>query len=508
MIDDYGKSARMANLERDFNTRVATLATNLGWSVEITARENYGEYLLATFRKDETVKSLSLMYSQATDHKVYDRLDGIVDACLINGMGGINAKYSSFSRNFTKPLLSIGDVLEVIKEWDVENAGVTDKTFVKKQIVVNEEKSISDIIRISGENPSEQVWTMLKMLRSAQVCKKVITSRNTKLPSEQIESKSMGLAFLIQNACEYFESANEQNTTQRLLSLYYGTLAFMEADMLINSPMYSGLNEIEKITTGGHGLYTFDCPDVDQGLDNFFVGVLGRNRGIFPAWLEVQGINIDNFPTKKDKIKGDYSFRLDDVLFRIPEISTIMEIISDDYKPGFLTPHFPIELNKSGGLWGNSYASKVNGSYIILFDKSQKSTIDIAKTLIGSFAHIENYESKDFPVAYRAFLLHDTKYWWESLNIHRSSSCRSALLSPLNGCGDSWETYAIMILYAISIIVRYRPNLWRRIESGEWDKYLPVFLSFSLIAEKVLPHIFFEKIYGQKLHVSQGSIWG
>ena len=185
-----------------------------------------------------------------------------------------------------------------------------------------------------------------------------------------------------------------------------------------------------------------------------------------------------------------------------------MEIISDNYQPGFLIPHYAMELNKTGGFGGGSYTSAVNGSYIVLFDNSGKSTLEFAKTILGNFAKIEDYSSKDFPVAYRAFLLHDSKYWWESLNIHRSSSCRSVLLSPLNGCGDSWETYAIMILYALSIIVRYRPNLWRRIESGEWDKYLPVFLSFALIAEKILPHIFFEKIYGQKLHVSQGSLFG
>ncbi len=37
---------------------------------------------------------------------------------------------------------------------------------------------------------------------------------------------------------------------------------------------------------------------------------------------------------------------------------------------------------------------------------------------------------------------------------------------------------------------------------GEWDKYYTVCLQFAMIVEKVLPHIFYERISGQKLTIA------
>ncbi len=37
---------------------------------------------------------------------------------------------------------------------------------------------------------------------------------------------------------------------------------------------------------------------------------------------------------------------------------------------------------------------------------------------------------------------------------------------------------------------------------GEFDKYYAVCLQFAKIIEKVLPHIFYEYVFGQNLHIS------
>ncbi|MDR2407584.1 MAG: hypothetical protein LBE13_05690, partial [Bacteroidales bacterium] len=83
-----------------------------------------------------------------------------------------------------------------------------------------------------------------------------------------------------------------------------------------------------------------------------------------------------------------------------------------------------------------------------------------------------------------------------------------SILVPLNGLGDDWETYSLMVLYTFSIIVRYYPNLWRQVQSGKWDKYLPAFQQFAMVVEKTLPGLFYERITGQKLHVQQSGIFG
>ena len=62
----------------------------------------------------------------------------------------------------------------------------------------------------------------------------------------------------------------------------------------------------------------------------------------------------------------------------------------------------------------------------------------------------------------------------------------SMVLAPLFGRTDDWEVFAVMILYALSIIVRYMPNLWIRILHGDLDNYKAVFYQFSRVAEREL----------------------
>lgn len=131
----------------------------------------------------------------------------------------------------------------------------------------------------------------------------------------------------------------------------------------------------------------------------------------------------------------------------------------------------------------------------------------MVKSLIGPLEQQSRCDSQEDCRAYTAFVKHNSEiksdYWWQYLNIHKSTFCGSSLLIPLKGLRDEWDIYAIMILYALSIMVRYYPNLWRRVQYGEWDKYFAVFQQFAMVVEKVLPGMFYEKISGQRLYVSQ-----
>ena len=59
-----------------------------------------------------------------------------------------------------------------------------------------------------------------------------------------------------------------------------------------------------------------------------------------------------------------------------------------------------------------------------------------------------------------------------------------------------------MILYALSIIVRYMPNLWARILHGDLDNYKAVFYQFSRVAERELTQIFLEKLTGKNVLIT------
>jgi hypothetical protein len=64
------------------------------------------------------------------------------------------------------------------------------------------------------------------------------------------------------------------------------------------------------------------------------------------------------------------------------------------------------------------------------------------------------------------------------------------------------------VLYALSIVMRYRPSVWRRVQEGDLDQMRVLIEAFLAIVERVLPHEFLEKITGQKIIVKElGSFY-
>ncbi len=502
---DTGKSLRMNLLEESFKRQALFLLENHGWYSEIEKREENGEYLLIKLQKSSVIKKVALLYSQSTAKDVYKRIESEADACLINGLDFDPNNF--FSKEFKKPIMLLNEILEIIKDWNHEAQSPANDDSVKCP-----NNKLFDNMVLTAETPSEQMWMMLKMLRSVEVSKKIITERFPDESINTIEEKANGISFLMQNACDYFEAAPTQNLTQRLLSLYYGTLAFIEAEILVTSKEYINLKTVESITKNGHGLYTI-LPTDNYSLDALCTGILGKGKGLFPAWLEVRGLDTDVFPTKKVKNEiNDYCYTLNALLNRIPEISALMRIIDSDYKPGFLLPVYDLISNQSGNsLFKNNggYKSNTKGTYINLYDYSGCCNIEMVKLILGPLEQHKEFIDKDKYLAYKVFVNQagqsKGEHWYHYLNIHKSTFCENSIIIPLKGLGDDWEIYAVMILYTFSIIVRYYPNLWRRIQYGEWDKYYVVCEQFAQISEKVLPYIFFEKISGQKLYVRQSG---
>jgi len=55
----------------------------------------------------------------------------------------------------------------------------------------------------------------------------------------------------------------------------------------------------------------------------------------------------------------------------------------------------------------------------------------------------------------------------------------------------------LVVLPALSIIVRYRPSLWRRILDGDLDHLRTLIEAFIAVAERILPQAFLETVTGQ-----------
>ena len=510
---DAGFKSRMNILTSNFQRSTVPLLESHGWTWEIEDTVEQGEYLVIKICRGNWTKRFAILYSQSTDKQVYNFIEQNYDACLINNLG-----YDpKFLTEFFKPIERINNFISILKDWTSECTTYEEQPPIqprKQGVSITPKK-----MYLSAENPSEQYWMFIKALRSREVCKKFLLEKFHNLSNDIVNSKLEGISFLLQNACDYFETAQNQNTTQRLLNLYYGTLSFIEADILMNSVNYIDLKSVEDITKRGHGLKTY-ISDNNYNIDSLYT--YPTKQGLFSKWVEVYKYDINNFPAnpiKKDDEINEYCYHLNEILNRIPELASLMRLVDENYTAGFFEPYFAIDLNSGMSAKSGTYQCKNEGSYIVLLDKSGCSDIDMTKKLIGDFEQQSIYTSSQQPeegtehyLRYKAFLKHSTagdkKFWFQHINIHHSNFCSDAIIIPLKHLKDDWIVYAVMALYTFSIIVRYYPNIWRRIQYGEWDKYYAVCLQFAMIIEKILPHIFYERISGQKLRVTASTVWG
>jgi hypothetical protein len=133
-----------------------------------------------------------------------------------------------------------------------------------------------------SEQPIEAIWLRIRQLQSVTLATKLIERRahteGVDLGPSVIKSKAEGVAYALRNASDYFQSNEGRNVSQRVLNLYYGSLAFAFAEMLAAPRGAKALAEIEDSTKQGHGLYTVD--GLGDGLEQIVVGVFS---GFFPA---------------------------------------------------------------------------------------------------------------------------------------------------------------------------------------------------------------------------------
>jgi hypothetical protein len=461
----------------------------------------------------------AILYSQSTDRTVYNTLEREVECIFIQGMS--YESNNSFSRDCKICVIPEAEFIDVLTDWNMEFLGEVpdnvkdiEKSIVKQartdceNDIINENlamKKTQEYIRIVEENPLEQIYTQLKALTSKSVARKSVESyadkKNINLNADDIENKAEGVSYLVQNAIDYYDNASTENITQRMLNLYYGTVAFMEAEMLVEGDKHKALSEIEKVTKNGHGMMTFG--NAECGLQEFYVGVL--NKGLFQAWLSHRNIDVSGFPNaKKDVERSGFYISLNELLYCIPELENILLEVDDGFRPGYLFPstdmtlNHPVSLNK-----GKYYRKKFPGSYVNMLDLTNRADESTIKDIPGNITVIGPYRDRhDGTTGWRTFVrtVRDGGHF-NSYRTHKGLSA-SMILKSLFGLTNEWDVYSVMILYAFSIIVRYMPNLWNRILHGDLDRYKAVIYQFSRVAERELTQIFLEKLTGKHVIIS------
>jgi hypothetical protein len=118
---------------------------------------------------------------------------------------------------------------------------------------------------------------------------------------------------------------------------------------------------------------------------------------------------------------------------------------------------------------------------------------------------IANFRSEIEPLAGKEEIIGTYKHpsheqWHESINLYRSD-VGSSLIAPLWGREPDIFLLHFMALYALSIVVRYLPSLWYKIEHGELDHVRALLEHYVTVVDSVVPKLATERIIGKDLAV-------
>ena len=332
-------------------------------------------------------------------------------------------------------------------------------------------------------------------------------TENIPLAPMAIETKATGVAYSMRSALDYIVSTPRDPLNRRVLGLYYGTMALAQAEMLASPSGPIDLDKVEGMTRYGHGLHTL--PGSHGGFADFHVGVLAK--GFFPRWTKFLGHDISRYPNTRPKttadlknVPADMVCLLQDLFASMPEIDDLFAEVFGG-PPGWIAVAYDQEGNAQRHA-RNATARTVDSTYGLFLDSSGKVSVDSLHSAGWPIAGIRQETEGDGPgTVFRARVDHaghDTM--WPVLPTHSSPFGNSpALLFPTMGGLREYRTIAAVTLYALSIMVRYLPSAWRRIEGGDQDHYLALVQASIAVWDRLLPEHFLESIAGETVRTAQ-----
>lgn len=493
-----GWDLRLGILKDDAERQMLSPLREHNWTIHSVHEYEDGEYLIVDVERGGQRHKVALLYSSGTANAVYKRLASQVEHIFLHGE---KYKLESYAYGIQTPIDILDDFHDLLVRWNEASAPGKFAPDSPPPIVAKK----SDHRRLLSDSPIEAIWLRLRQLTSVTLASKLVTSRaeadGVMLDAAATRAKAEGVSFSLRNAIDYFQAAGARNVSQRVLNLYYGSMAFVFAEMLAAPSGASALAEIEDSTKQGHGLCTVDGNT--DGLEHLVVVVTAN--GFFPKWMRFLQLPTKELPQKKPKVYSDlaglppWSWVTVEQLFgRIPEVADLFAEIFDS-APGWAHPLYDMSANKLPS-FRTAGKSRPSRSYIQLIDETSRLTKEDIANLHGPISEIAETSSSEPGRHFRVGIDHAGKeFWFEALSIHHSAFIDSALILPLYGGITQFRAICVALLYALSIVVRYRPSIWRRVQEGDLDHVRVLIEAFLSVVERVLPEQFLEQVTGQRV---------
>jgi len=499
---------RLDILRREVDQTVLKPFRSHGWSAQIVRETDGHDCIEVAAERGAVATRIAVLYSSSGISKSdYAVLSNRVQRIFFNGQLYMP---ESFASGATVPVGPLGDFFPYLVD-------------LNKQVEPDRSPPViprrpASVRRLTAENPIEAILARLQQFTSANLAARLVERRAATeeivLASDTIEAKATGIAFSMRSALDYLLATPREALIKRVLGLYYGTIALAQAEMLASPSGPLDLDQVEGMTKRGHGLYALAGPE--GGFADFRVGVLAT--GFLPQWMNFLGHDTSRYPKSSskpdsaadlDNIPAGMACSLRDLFASMPEIDELFAEVFGG-PPGWVSVAYDDEGNARGATALNATPRKASSTYGLFLNRSGEISIDSLKSSGWPLAEIRRVDDYDrTEAAFRARVDHaGHDIWWTALPTHSSPFRTGAtLLFPTLGGLREYRTIATVTLYALSIMARYLPSAWRRVEGGDEDQYLAIVQASLAVWERLLPEHFLETIAGEAVRTAQpGSL--
>lgn len=472
-----------------------------GWSAEIVREIDRDDCIVITARRGAVTTQIAVLYSSIGISKArYTELSGDVARIFVRGLPYM---IGSVPRGLPVPVEPLDDffpfLVDLNKQVDPD---------CSPPIILYKPPTV---LRLTAENPLDAIIARLQQFTSSTLARRLVERRATteaiEIRTEVVDSKAIGIAYLMRGALDYLDSTPRDALNKRVLGLYYGTMALAQAEMLASPSGPTDLDEVERMTQFGHGLYALPTPK--GGFAELQVGVLAG--GFFPKWMKFLGHDTSSYPQTRPRSASDLEGVPTDMVCSLQDLFASMPEIDDLFAEVFGGPAGWVsivsdKLANGRDLSGARRRRNVGSTYVLLFDRSGQVPsirLESAGWPLAEIRQAADHEGAR--IGFRARIDHTGHDRWSPvLPTHSSPYVNSpALVLPTVGGAREYRTIAAVTLYALSIMVRYMPSAWRRIEGGDEDQYLALVRTALAVWERLLPEHFLESIAGETVRATQ-----
>ena len=375
-----------------------------------------------------------------------------------------------------------------------------------------------------GTDVDELIRLRFSRLKSIELSRKLIKdkceNKNIHLDNKIIDEKAKGLSSTIESALNYWD-ISEKSLNAKILSRYYAFLQLTIAEQVASVRNNNDLKEAQKHTEQGHGLSTLNMHSENDFINNFYCYF--RQDGHFYYYMKQSGYNDGNIFIKNkikttENTKDYYIVTLADIFRRIPELQKIIEecigmcplVLNfglDSFGEHERKEKRREEYSKRTGNFEFEAPQEDNEiilTNVSIYPTSKNMTIEYIEKLNSPF--------KNFSVRYDKFsntehivcdFYHKNEgLWWNSIKHYKSDYCPTSYIVPLFDTIQDPIIINYILMYSLSIIVRYLPDIWYEIKLGKYNNIGSLIDFYISIFDHIIPIQMLERITEKAIHIS------